>query len=697
MKSVQLPFENEDGDVELNEKLGLVERRKTRSFKSIYLPLLIIGVFSLSLFSFQRFQSLEKSLNTQSGEFPKGAKETFEIQLPILYENLVHEQHLLDYSFGNSWGIPAKTSFKPEIEPSKFNRVVLTLNTTVDGVQYDRLAHVFIDDFPVWRTSTAEPGKDLIFSSSSKDVSKYLSLFQKDEVDLTFQLDNLVRGRLNGAFNTTLSLKYYFEDDEILDEGPSAYFQVSNKPAQKVTKLYKPYPKKTPLLYYPSDKLEFTVPVIEQNTTSLKLELYISGNAAEEFWYSNVLDKYKDKFINHGHSLLGRGPVRVVNIYLDDVKITSLAPEPVIFSGGISPALWKPIIGVNAFDIKALEIDLTAYLPNLWKTGGKLKIEVTNGEKDDGKVAQNWIAAANLLHWESAEIESSFGEVETFDNKTSYKFFAIETSPDNLFQTVVSNHTAEIYSNLTFNLYNGSQIPVKLHTISGAGFANFQTYAKYGDYQFLSAVNTNNYQTKIYYQDELLTQLDRTKVFPVVISILTEPVVGYDITYEANITHVYQSNIKIDDELVYKVKSVQNGTSVFTLSPNGNSGFGSTDQKFSAKLTAPYPELKIKEVAKAINGSVVERSHLESVSDHEDVGEITVDVLEFQPIVKELNKLVSNGDLSYEIAFDLVLKMFSQHQLLQTMDRPIRSAEETYDGPALPNICARIGSRIKPY
>lgn len=699
MKSIQL---QEDEDLELNEK-WLVEPRQKKHSKLIHLPILILGAILLSVFTLFKFETPIFSHNIPekySGIPPDGAKETFEIQLPIIHKNLIHEQFLLNYSFANSWGIPAKIKFKPELSPSKFNRVVLTLNTSVDGVQYDRLAHVFIDDIPVWRTSTAEPGKELIFSTSSKDVSKYLSLFQEEEVELTFQLDNLVRGNLDGVFNTTLSAKYFYEEEDQLNHhgDPSAYFQVSNRPAQKVTKLYKPYPYKTPLLYYPSDKLEFTVPIIEANTTSLKLELYVSGNAAEEFWYSNVLDQYRDKFINHGHALLGRGPVRVVNVYLDGVKISSLAPEPVIFSGGISPALWKPIIGVNAFDIKALEIDLTGFLPILWKSGGKLVIEVTNGEDENNKVAQNWITAVSLLHWESPEIESSFGEVETFDNSSSYRAFSIQTSPENLYQTVVSNHSAEVYSNLTFNLFNGSQIPVKLHTVSNAGFVNFQTYAQYGDYQFLTTINTNNYITKILYEDEVVAKLERTKVFPVIVSILTEPVIDYDITYQANITHVYQSTINIDDERAYYVKSVQNGTSIFTLSPNGNRGFGSTDQKFNAKLSLPFPELEIKERARAANGTVIERAHNdESQSEDHPQSSFTMDIPQYQPVVEEINRLTEQGSLAPDVAYEILIKMAVQYDLLKNMDRPIRANDVAYEGPMLPNICATKGSRIKPF
>ncbi|CCH43087.1 Peptide-N4-(N-acetyl-beta-glucosaminyl)asparagineamidase A [Wickerhamomyces ciferrii] len=691
--------EKEAGPVQNDAVLQQQLKKKDALMKKFYLPFFIMGIITLwyrGVFQMNchnnnhEFNELVDNHNdisiTPNSNFEKDYTKTFEIQLPIIYDDLIHQQTILNHSFGNSWGVPAKTSFKPDIDSSKFNRVVLNLETWVDGVQYDRLAHVFIDDIPVWRTSTVEPGNSLVYSESSKDVSKYLSLFQKDEIDVTFQLDNLVRGNLNGAFNTTLSILYYYQKEHIDLTDPASYFQISNRPAQRISKIHNVKPNKTPLLYYPSDKLDFTIPIINSNTTNLKLNLYTSGNAAEEFWYSNVLDQYKNKFSNHGHSLLGHGPVRVVNVYLDGIKISSTAPEPIIFSGGISPSLWKPIIGVNAFDIKPLEIDLTSFLPNLWENGGKLEIEITNGE-ELGKVAQNWITAVDLLHWESSEIESSFGEVERFDNSSSYKAFAIGTSPSNLFQTVVSKHSSEIFSNLTFNLFNGTQLPIKLHTISDASFTNFQAYSNYGDSQLVTSVTSNGFKSEIIKDDEVIAKLTKSKVFPLYITLLTEPVINYDISYDVNITHAYQNDIKIDDQRVYHVKSVQNGTSSFTLSPKGNHGFGSTEQNYTAHLKEPFPKVHVKDHVIAINGSLVNTS--ESDFNNQALESIeSVDASEFQMIVQEIQRLVKNDELSSDLAQYLLRSLKTHQETMESRKNVVRESINGFDGP-LPNIGSR--------
>ena len=46
--------------------------------------------------------------------------------------------------------------------------MVLTLHTEVEGVQFDRLANLFVDGIQVWRTSTIEPGGRKVFSDFKK-------------------------------------------------------------------------------------------------------------------------------------------------------------------------------------------------------------------------------------------------------------------------------------------------------------------------------------------------------------------------------------------------------------------------------------------------------------------------------------------------------------------------------------------------
>jgi hypothetical protein len=595
-------------------------------------------------------------------------KETFELRLPILYENLVHEETLIQYSFGNSWGTPAQGWFIPPLKEKEFNRVVLEMNTTVDGVQYDRLAHIFIDDIPVWRTSTAEPGNELVFTSVKKDISKYLSLFDARNTSVTLQLDNLIRGKLTGAFNTTLTVRYYLEDDT--DNDIFNHMTVTNHPAERVSKLIDAKPNRTPLLYYPNDKLQFSIPKVGRNTTALKLALFVSGNAEEEFWYSNCIESRKSHFTHFGHPLLGHGPVRLISVYVNNKLISVNAPEPVIFSGGVSPALWKPIIGVNALDVKAIEIDLTAMIPELWKTSAALDVVITNGT-DSGTVGQNWIVSGSLLHWEHDQIEWSYGAIESYDNSTQLVVVDKATDPEKMFQMIQSSATTEIKSNFTLILKNGTEIPVKLHCQSRAKFADAQQYYRYGDLQLVSSTVSSSHSTNLKIGD-LKTNVKSIKFYPLVLSIDTEPIIPPNVTYVANVTNVYGSRVLIDDREVYILESYQNGTSEFTLSPKGNHGFGSTDQTFGADMKKPFSKFREDAQAKAVNGTVIERDE----KTWYDEASVQLSVDEQDVVGLHLQELVRDGSMSFAVASMFLQQLDEYRDAVYAQAQKLRTSTE---------------------
>jgi hypothetical protein len=96
--------------------------------------------------------------------------------------------------------------------------------------------------------------------------------------------------------------------------------------------------------------------------------------------------------------------------------MSTSAPEPMILSGGILPACWR--LGINAFDIKPLEIGITVFLPDLWYgKGAQLRVEVFNGQGFQPlKIGDIWMVAASVLRCESSNIESSFGRFKSVNS-----------------------------------------------------------------------------------------------------------------------------------------------------------------------------------------------------------------------------------------------------------------------------------------
>ena len=70
---------------------------------------------------------------------------------------------------------------------------------------------------------------------------------------------------------------------------------------------------------------------------------------------------------------------------LIDGQLAGVAwPFPIIFTGGIVPSFWRPLVGIDAFDLREDEIDITPWLPLLCD-GNQHSFEIRiAGLTDDG-------------------------------------------------------------------------------------------------------------------------------------------------------------------------------------------------------------------------------------------------------------------------------------------------------------------------
>jgi len=129
------------------------------------------------------------------------------------------------------------------------------------------------------------------------------------------------------------------------------------------------------------------------------------GQATEEFWWSNVLSSNTLTFGNT--TLYGYSPWRELRLYIDGELAGVAWPFPVIFTGGINPGFWRPIAGINTYDLKEDEIDITPWLPVL-ADGNEHEFEVrVAGLEDNGSgnvivtetVGSNWVVTGKIFLW----------------------------------------------------------------------------------------------------------------------------------------------------------------------------------------------------------------------------------------------------------------------------------------------------------
>ncbi|QSS62279.1 peptide-N4-(N-acetyl-beta- glucosaminyl)asparagine amidase A [Histoplasma capsulatum] len=257
---------------------------------------------------------------------------------------------LMRHEFGSSYGHPFVGNYVPP--RCDFDTVIMTMTVTSKGRQFDRLALMFLGDTEVFRTSTAEPTTNGIIWTYLKDMSLYKALWAKPQ-KLIFDLGNLINDKYTGPFDVKLTAKFSLKfhgiraADIILPI--SARLSVADSPSG---------------FNIPDDNATVTH-IIHPDVSRATVSISACGQSTEEFWYSNVLSSDVLTFNKTAGPLYGYSSFREIQLFIDDQLAGVVWPFPIIFTGGISPGFWKPIVGIDAFDLREPEIDITPFLPVL--------------------------------------------------------------------------------------------------------------------------------------------------------------------------------------------------------------------------------------------------------------------------------------------------------------------------------------------
>ncbi|KAE9566342.1 hypothetical protein CGMCC3_g17506 [Colletotrichum fructicola] len=275
------------------------------------------------------------------------------------------------FQFANSYGSPFVGDYTPpDIE---FDRVVINFTVEVKGRQFDRWGTVYLDNVNIFSTSTAEPTQNGITWTWRKDVTPYLSLWREPQT-LIFQLDNVITDIYTGLLNSTLTATFFKADLET-EQPPADLILPVSAAKSPVTASFWTYPEENA-----SVALNFP-----RNVNRAVFSANVKAQGNDEFWWSNV-------------------PQSAVNAFEPDVGV--YWPYPTIFTGGVVPQLHRPIVGIDAFDLRDHEIDISPWLPLL--CDGKehtFGIQVV-GLNDDGKMAtlsntteSSWYLVGKVFLW----------------------------------------------------------------------------------------------------------------------------------------------------------------------------------------------------------------------------------------------------------------------------------------------------------
>lgn len=490
--------------------------------------------------------------------------------------------------------------------PCDFNRVTINFTVTSQGRQFDRLALLYLGDVEVFRTSTAEPTRDGIVWTYIKEMYHYGPLWKKEQ-KIIFDLGNLVNEIYTGTFNTTLTATFYTASDTpaIADiilpisaqrssEGQGSAFSV---PSQHAIIVH-----------------EFPL-----NVEKAVVSLAACGQDREEFWYTNVLSSRTETFGHKAGPLNGYSPFREVQLLIDGQLAGVSWPFPVIFTGGIVPGLWRPIVGIDAFDLREHEIDITPFVPLLCDGNPHVfQIQVV-GLKEDGvdhatlseTVGSSWVVSGKIFLFLNKEGHHTTGFAPILSTAPPVVEISsrITTNPhDNANETLVVNTEVNRHIFITNVIatptgYRESWWRQVLF------FSNFNKFTGQGSVQFTSQSTIGLDESKSDYTshytypltihssfsvDEKHVQIDATlsrgldftdvgpSVFPP----------GYRSLNRSSSLPPPDSHKRIPNYSGGHLSTTQGGHARYFASKNQSYSFGTTQQDFSYKgLRAENPEI----------------------------------------------------------------------------------------------------------
>lgn len=377
---------------------------------TFFLILITLPCSALASFTSQQpdLLALSPALSNRAPNESSSLLECFQVAAPVLSPAKPScQQTLMVHTFGWSYGIPFVGDYIPP--NCDFNRVTFNFTVTSAGRQFDRLALMFLNDTEIFRTSTAEPTQKGIIWTYVKDMSNFLALF-KEPQKIIFDLGNLVDDTYTGSWNTTLTATFFTAEDSINPADViipvSARKSADNSPSGFVV---------------PDSKAVNTI-TLPQNVKKAVFSISACGQAAEEFWWSNVLSSDTQAF--NGTTLYGYSPFRELQLLIDGTLAGVAWPFPVIFTGGIVPGFWRPVVGIDAFDLREDEIDISAFLPILCD-GKEHTFEIrVAGISDDGNgngnltetVGSNWVVTGKVFVWLDSSGRITSGTVPTISS-----------------------------------------------------------------------------------------------------------------------------------------------------------------------------------------------------------------------------------------------------------------------------------------
>lgn len=234
--------------------------------------------------------------------------------------------------------------------------------------------------------------------------------------------------------------------------------------------------------------VQYTIPAAVSRAV---VSISACGQSTEEFWWSNVFSQDSEDFQNTVGELYGYSPFREVQLYIDGILAGVVWPFPIIFTGGVAPGFWRPIVGIDAFDLRQSEIDISPFLPMVndgQEHSFEIRVTGVDIAKDGTAVLANsvgsyWVVTGTIFLY----LDNEYASLADTNTPTNHTFPLVTAPPPkftvsrNLVQNQSGTNESLSYSIIAERTYSADspqfQWSQKL-SYSNYGLLNQQGYSQ---------------------------------------------------------------------------------------------------------------------------------------------------------------------------------------------------------------------------
>lgn len=297
------------------------------------------------------------------------------------------------------------------------------MTVTSEGRQFDRLATMWFGDIEVFRTSTAQPKPHPgIVWTYMKDMTAYYTLFL-DPQTVIFDLGNSADDKYNGSFHVVVSAHFWRASQSSPHPEPADYIYAIS--AQRSSSL------QASSFSFPGERASAVV-ALPPNINRAILTVAATPQGDEEFWWSHIPEAATDYFKSSGRGNGGRLPgmssFREIRVRIDDALVGLVWPFPVVFNSGIAPPLHRPAVGLQTFDLREYEIDVTPWLYVLCDGAEHtVSMEVVAVDDSTGKPSpefveapSHWVLSGKIFIWADSSVDIMASAPQSSINEINY-------------------------------------------------------------------------------------------------------------------------------------------------------------------------------------------------------------------------------------------------------------------------------------